>query len=147
MPAPAVYVVAVVGTVAAGFAFKHFVYDPHIAPKFQQWRDEVRARREARRRRRAGPIPVPIAVELNSTSQRRDDKRSDDSDSDDQDDDKVDKQSYELENIISKEVLEWRNGVDQAGTLRQRRPANPDSPMASRNLSFPSFGLVTRSTC
>uniref|UniRef100_A0A0W0G575 Uncharacterized protein n=1 Tax=Moniliophthora roreri TaxID=221103 RepID=A0A0W0G575_MONRR len=141
MPAPAVYVVAVVGTVAAGFAFKHFVYDPHIAPKVQQWKDEVRARREARRRRRAGLVPVPIAVELNSTSQRRnDDKRSDDSDSDDQEDDKIDKQSYELENMVSKEVLEWRNSVDQAGTLRQRRPVNPDSPLASGSSSSTSLG-------
>ncbi|KAL0581504.1 hypothetical protein V5O48_000562 [Marasmius crinis-equi] len=125
MPGPAVYiVVAVVSTVAAGFAFKHFVYDPHIAPKVDVWRHEMRTRREARRRRRQGPMPV--AVDLNNP---RDDRRSDTSSSEDDDDAKADRQSYELESMVSKEVMEWRNDVDRAGTLRQRKMrSNVDSP-------------------
>ncbi|KAL0070283.1 hypothetical protein AAF712_002775 [Marasmius tenuissimus] len=109
---PAVYiVVAVVGTVAAGFAFKHFVYDPHIAPKVDVWTHELRVRREARRRRRHGPMPV--SVDLNNA---HDDRRSDTSG-----------KSYELEDMVSKEVLDWRNGVDRAATLRQRKGHNVDS--------------------
>ncbi|KAJ8087250.1 hypothetical protein PM082_006080 [Marasmius tenuissimus] len=120
---PAVYiVVAVVGTVAAGFAFKHFVYDPHIAPKVDVWTHELRVRREARRRRRHGPMPV--SVDLNNA---HDDRRSDTSGSDDDDDARDGKESYELEDMVSKEVLDWRNGVDRAATLRQRKGHNVDS--------------------
>ncbi|KAJ3811497.1 hypothetical protein F5876DRAFT_64717 [Lentinula aff. lateritia] len=62
MPAPAVYVIAVLGTVAAGFAFKEYVYDPHIKPKVRQWQMEFAAGREARRRRR---MPVAVSVPVN----------------------------------------------------------------------------------
>ncbi|KAI0268293.1 hypothetical protein BC834DRAFT_868748 [Gloeopeniophorella convolvens] len=47
MPAPAVYVVAAIGTVAAVFVFKEFIYETHLRPKFNAWRDS--------RRRRAAP--------------------------------------------------------------------------------------------
>ncbi|KAJ4500876.1 hypothetical protein C8R41DRAFT_899546 [Lentinula lateritia] len=41
MPAPAVYVIAVLGTVAVGFAFKEYVYDPHIKPKSRGYEMET----------------------------------------------------------------------------------------------------------
>lgn len=36
-----------------------FVYDPYIAPKFEVWREEFRARREARRAQRMRPMNSP----------------------------------------------------------------------------------------
>ncbi|KAF9266072.1 hypothetical protein L218DRAFT_858413 [Marasmius fiardii PR-910] len=136
MPGPAVYVVVVVGTVAAGFAFKHFVYDPHIAPKVDVWKHEFRTRREARRRRRQGPIPVAVA--LNGA---REDRVSDDSGSNDSDDPRVDKQSYELEDMVQQEVLDWRNGVDQAATLRRRTPRNNVDDLSIASGSSTSWSL------
>ncbi|KAH8106458.1 hypothetical protein DFH11DRAFT_1640195 [Phellopilus nigrolimitatus] len=60
MPGPAVYVVAVVGTVAVGFMFKNFVFDPYVAPKLEQWREEFRARRQAHAQRRRHARPHTI---------------------------------------------------------------------------------------
>ncbi|KAF8165929.1 hypothetical protein B0H34DRAFT_256111 [Crassisporium funariophilum] len=51
MPAPAVYILAVLGTVGAAYAFKEFVYEPHIAPHIDRWKFEYMA---ARRRREEG---------------------------------------------------------------------------------------------
>jgi len=48
MPGPAVYVAVTVGTIAAVFVFKEFIFDPHVRPMFSAWRD-------SRRRRRARP--------------------------------------------------------------------------------------------
>ncbi|KAG7097580.1 hypothetical protein E1B28_004917 [Marasmius oreades] len=124
MPGPAVYVAVVVGTAAAGFAFKHFVYDPHIAPKIDVWKHEFRARRQARRRRRQGPVPVAVA--LNSARKESKDRVSDISGSDDSDDAHVDRRLYELENMVTQEVLDWRSEVDRAATLRKRKPRNVD---------------------
>ncbi|KAI5116391.1 hypothetical protein M0805_005328 [Coniferiporia weirii] len=56
MPAPVVYVVVAISTVAVGFTFKEFVFDPFIRPKLRQWRDEHRARVDARRRRATIPF-------------------------------------------------------------------------------------------
>ncbi|KAF9528063.1 hypothetical protein CPB83DRAFT_855262 [Crepidotus variabilis] len=48
MPVPVVVYVAVAfGTVGAVFAFKEFVYEPHIAPAVGRWREERRMRRSA----------------------------------------------------------------------------------------------------
>ncbi|KAF8589595.1 hypothetical protein K439DRAFT_322919 [Ramaria rubella] len=55
MPAPGLYVVAVVVGVAAGFAFKEFVYDPHLAPKIEEWTGAYAAYRREKRRRRTNP--------------------------------------------------------------------------------------------
>ncbi|CAA7259418.1 unnamed protein product [Cyclocybe aegerita] len=65
MPAPAVYVLAILGTVGAVFAFKEFVYEPHIVPALERWKAEYDARREARRRRGA-PIEVPMSERRHS---------------------------------------------------------------------------------
>ncbi|KAJ7599090.1 hypothetical protein C8J56DRAFT_1039962 [Mycena floridula] len=104
MPAAAVYILAVVGTVAASLAFVEFVYEPHIAPKVEEWAHNFIAKREARRRQRAGPVPVSVAV-----SSAHDDGNDDD------------KPSFELEKLVSREVLEWRGQVSRSTTLRQRR--------------------------
>ena len=67
---------------------------------------------------------MPVPVNLNST---RDDRHSDTSSSDDDDDARAAKESYELEDMGPKGVLDWRNGVDRAATLRRRRANNVDS--------------------
>ena len=150
MPAPAVYILAIVGTIAAGLAFKEvspvimlskvsrlycnilaqFVYEPHIAPKIEQWAEDFVAKRQARRRQRASAIPV-AASQHNLTDEnisRRRAKRSDSGDEADQE-----RRSIELENLIGKEVREWRSEVNrsQSQKLRHRNNAAASS---SRNV-------------
>lgn len=122
MPAPAVYILAIVGTIAAGIAFKEFVYEPHIAPKIEQWAEEFVAKRQARRRHRAGAIPVAVSgYDLTDENvSRRRSKRSDSGDEENEE-----SQSIELEHLIAKEVREWRSEVDrsQVHKLRHRNNA------------------------
>ncbi|KAH8794407.1 hypothetical protein DL96DRAFT_1723996 [Flagelloscypha sp. PMI_526] len=56
MPSPAIYVVAVVGAVAAGIAFKEFVYDPHIAPVIEAAIEKRRQRRNRGHVRLEDPV-------------------------------------------------------------------------------------------
>ncbi|TRM67762.1 hypothetical protein BD626DRAFT_534075 [Schizophyllum amplum] len=113
MPTPAVYVLAIVGTVAAGLAFKEFVYEPHIAPKIEQWAEEFL---ERRRRSRFRTLNRPYEVPFFDTD-GLDDKRSDSTAANDLDD----KKTFELEQLVTKEVHEWRKEVERS-TLRQRKP-------------------------
>ncbi|KIY49139.1 hypothetical protein FISHEDRAFT_72948 [Fistulina hepatica ATCC 64428] len=45
MPGPAVYILAIVGTMAVGFAVKEFLYEPYIAPKLEEWAEDFLKRR------------------------------------------------------------------------------------------------------
>ncbi|KAF9463722.1 hypothetical protein BDZ94DRAFT_1163526 [Collybia nuda] len=122
MPAPAVYILAVVGTIAVGIAFKEFVYEPHLAPKIEQWAEEFLARRQARRRQRAGPIAVPVSnAGVNDEEFLRRSKRSD---SDDDNDEGQMRQSIELENLVTREVREWRSEVDRSQPRGLRHRTN-----------------------
>ncbi|TFK47005.1 hypothetical protein OE88DRAFT_1666821 [Heliocybe sulcata] len=154
MPGPAVYaVVAVVSTVAVVYAFKEFVYEPHIAPKFEAWAESYVARRRARRRQRQGPKLAPP----HTTS---DDGLNDEAGLVRKDDDRT---SIELERLAAREVDEWRNDVDRSQSqLRQRRPRNaleesnvsiPFEPMSpthvlfdSSTISSPSIGRTPSGT-
>ncbi|KAF5369693.1 hypothetical protein D9615_010148 [Tricholomella constricta] len=120
MPAPAVYILAVVGAVAAGIAFKEFVYEPHIAPKVEQWAEEFLAKRQARRGQRAGAVPVSVPLRNDDTTWSG---RSKHSDSGDEGDER--RQSIELEHLIAKEVREWQSEVNRSQTLRRRGNAGP----------------------
>ncbi|GAW09906.1 transmembrane protein [Lentinula edodes] len=150
MPAPAVYVIAVLGTVAAGFAFKEYVYDPHIKPKVRQWQIEFAAGREARRRRR---MPVAVSVPVNHNT---------DTDDSDEESDSGKSRGYEMETLnptqvrtrtrtLSREGIEsWRTGIQStisATTLRKRNTASTSTmPADSRSLISPSSStLVDRS--
>ncbi|KAJ3506031.1 hypothetical protein NLJ89_g7100 [Agrocybe chaxingu] len=137
MPAPAVYVLAVLGTVGAVIAFKEFVYDPHIVPALERWKAEYDARREARRRREA-PVEVPMSETARSGA------NDGGSFSNDQDDNRnsasasgpstwrsefmrsgllrrrgagvqpaahVTGRDVELESLVAPEVSEWRNAT------------------------------------
>ncbi|KAF7357512.1 hypothetical protein MSAN_01347500 [Mycena sanguinolenta] len=101
MPAPAVaamYVLAAVGTVAAGLAFKEFVYEPHIAPRVERWAEEFLAKRQARRMQRSA-VAVPSTTGGGGAS--------------DMDGRDVDgKSTYELESLVADEVRQWRSQVD-----------------------------------
>ncbi|KAJ3720793.1 hypothetical protein DFJ43DRAFT_713197 [Lentinula guzmanii] len=123
MPAPAVYVIAVLGTVAVGFAFKEFVYDPHIAPKVAQWRHDYTSRKEARRRRRM-PVAVSVSVDHDPNSESDDDSSK-----------RGQSGGFEMESLnpsqtrirartVSKEGIEsWRTGIQSvisATSLRKR---------------------------
>ncbi|KAJ3570039.1 hypothetical protein NP233_g4667 [Leucocoprinus birnbaumii] len=81
MPAPAVYILAVVGTIGAAYAFHQFVYEPHLAPKIEIWAEEFIARRRARRmqQQQQGPIPVPASIPLRRRRRRRSGSRHSDS--------------------------------------------------------------------
>ncbi|PPQ65744.1 hypothetical protein CVT24_011777 [Panaeolus cyanescens] len=72
MPAPVVYVFAIIGTVAAGIAFKEFVFDPHIAPAIERWKAEYDANR---RRRREEPLLAQEVSQNGSGSRLRDGKQ------------------------------------------------------------------------
>ncbi|KAL1743745.1 hypothetical protein HDZ31DRAFT_74677 [Schizophyllum fasciatum] len=113
MPTPAVYVLAIVGTVAAGLAFKEFVYEPHIAPKVERWAEEFL---ERRRRARHRPLARPYEAAYYDAD-ALDDKKTDGVVPDSFDD----KRSFELENMVTKEVHEWRKEVERS-TLRRRKP-------------------------
>ncbi|KAJ3985147.1 hypothetical protein F5890DRAFT_1473979 [Lentinula detonsa] len=129
MPAPAVYVIAVLGTVAVGFAFKEFVYDPHIAPKVAQWRHDYTSRKEARRRRRM-PVAVSVSVDHDPNSESDDDSSK-----------RGQSGGFEMESLnpsqtrirartVSKEGIEsWRTGIQSvisATSLRKRNHTGTD---------------------
>lgn len=137
MPRP-VYVLAIVGTVAAGIAFKEFVYEPHIAPKLEKWAEEFIAKRKAKRRQRESLIAVPVSLASKGKARC---KQSDDGGDTDDDD----KSAYELEKLISHEVHEWRNEVDKSNssTLRLRRnAASEQSALDQSNISIPYPALI-----
>ncbi|KAI0043470.1 hypothetical protein FA95DRAFT_399177 [Auriscalpium vulgare] len=130
MPAPAVYVVVAIGTVAAIYAFKELIYDPHVHPKVQAWQETMAARRRARKERTRRTAPVSARAPADSDDddvplasiRRRGSRDSEGSAT----------TPVELENLVASEVQEWRSGVDvgrnQAG-LRLRRL--PDSQASS----------------
>ncbi|KAJ7331081.1 hypothetical protein DFH08DRAFT_311521 [Mycena albidolilacea] len=108
MPAPAVaaaYVFAVVGTVAAGVAFKEFVYEPHIAPRVERWAEDFLAKRRARKAQRAekGKRAVPVPSTNGGAGVGG---GAEDGDLD------ADKSTYELETLVADEVHQWRTQVD-----------------------------------
>ncbi|TDL30155.1 hypothetical protein BD410DRAFT_834337 [Rickenella mellea] len=76
MPAPAVtvgvYVAVSAGTVLAVLAFKEFVYDPHIAPKVQEWRAGFVARQNARRQRRGRTSMASVSSTTTLTTAAQD---------------------------------------------------------------------------
>lgn len=105
-----------------------FVYEPHIAPKIEQWAEDFVAQRQARRRQRASLGATLVAVSAHDITDenlsRRRGKRSDFGDEENQE-----RQSIELEDLISKEVQEWRSEVDrsQVNKLRYRNNAVPST--------------------
>ncbi|KAJ7652636.1 hypothetical protein B0H17DRAFT_1022224 [Mycena rosella] len=126
MPAPVavgVYVIAALGTVAAGLAFKEFVYEPHIAPRVERWAEEFLAKRRARKMQRAGMEAVAVPS-VSAVGKRDDDVHLDGGDEG--------QSTYELESLVAHEVRQWRAGVDvgrgglDASGLRHRH-ASPAS--------------------
>jgi len=127
MPAPAVYVAAFIGAAAAGYAFKEFVYEPHLAPVIHQWAADFQSLREARRRR--GQYAPPVQVPGNPFSDEAPTPRSAvpmGSTSGVDGHDNLWRQSVvELQNLAQRERSEWGGG-DQDG-LRRRHGAATDS--------------------
>ncbi|KAF9443298.1 hypothetical protein P691DRAFT_679836 [Macrolepiota fuliginosa MF-IS2] len=140
MPAPAVYVLAVVGTIGAAFAFKHFVYEPHLAPKLEQWAEEYIARRRAKRMQRQGPIPVPASIPLRrrrgNHSKHSDSTLSGSDSGDDSNEGNPSNQhsnlgqasssrrngrGSEFDPAFAREVGEWRSEVERSQTVSSLR--------------------------
>ena len=89
------------------------MYEPHIAPKVERWAEDfLERRRRARSRTLARPYEAAYF-----DAESLDDKKSDGVAPDSFDD----KRSFELENMVTKEVHEWRKEVERS-TLRRRKP-------------------------
>jgi len=119
MPGPAVYVVAVVGGVAAVIAFKQFVYDPHLAPRIRAWREVRAAQQQERRRRRE---LVPVSANRNTDNRPRDLKRKEKHSGDDDHNDSP-HAPVELDTLFYREIEQWRN-TSSSSTLRHRHPTD-----------------------
>ncbi|KXN88974.1 hypothetical protein AN958_06436 [Leucoagaricus sp. SymC.cos] len=144
MPAPAVYALAVVGTFGAIYAFHQFVYEPHLAPRIEQFAEEWIARRRARRMQQQGPIGVPASIPLRrrrGSHSRHSDSTLSDSDSDSSPNPLQGSPSHrrngsrglsrsqmkshgaDFDESFAREVSEWRNEVERnqtSGGLRHR---------------------------
>ncbi|EIW61422.1 uncharacterized protein TRAVEDRAFT_143156 [Trametes versicolor FP-101664 SS1] len=133
MPAPAVYIAfAVVGVVAVGVAFHELVYEPHIAPKFEEWAEsflEKRRQRQRNRQRTGSVLAHSHPFEGSENGARR----SADSGQDRRDDEDNNDTAIELEQLAARERDAWRREAASSG-LRQRRPvgamddSNPSIP-------------------
>ena len=126
------------------------MYEPHLAPKIEEWAEEFLAKRQARRQQQAAAadpvlVPVPLHGDEDSASRRKHRKPGSDHDGPDM------RQSIELENLIVKEVHEWRSEVDRSQThsrgLRQRghagRSGSGSLPSLEevRSIVLPSFSF------
>jgi hypothetical protein len=126
------------------------VYDPHLAPKFERWAEQYVARLRARRRMKEGAVAVPIHVDLpvdgKSTgkgSKGSISKRSEEG-SDDSDDERS---SMELEQLVEKEVKEWRSQVDQSqakSPLRHRKNVSAPAGLALDEVRLSAFTSSTQ---
>lgn len=118
------------------------MYEPHIAPRIEKWAAEFVAQREAKRRQRQGPTAVPVAA-------RPGDSSGTDPDDDDDDDNKplglvnrgsrlrrrrmgrgngnTRDDSVELENLVAREVREWRSEVDRSSSSIRKKTTEPSS--------------------
>ncbi|KAF8139030.1 hypothetical protein EV363DRAFT_556075 [Boletus edulis] len=114
-PPAVVYVVAAVMGVAAVFAFKEFVYEPHIAPTIEAWAEDFLERRRAARERRASAVPVRTSRRRNSSSSSVSSLQGNHPQRDEGEGERArglnDLDAFELEALASREVDEWRNEV------------------------------------
>ncbi|EIW76451.1 hypothetical protein CONPUDRAFT_146865 [Coniophora puteana RWD-64-598 SS2] len=112
MPAPAATVAILAVSLVAGAAviatLKELVYEPHIAPAIERWAEEFLAKRRARQQRQtATAVPSTNPMDTTALTQTYD-----------QQDDEEDRQAaLELEEIVAREVDEWRNEVHRSRTL------------------------------
>jgi hypothetical protein len=96
-----------------------FVYEPHIAPKIEQWAESFIAKRRARRRQRGGPIAVPVSSSRGTGGPGRGeslfDGRNWDNSSDSStlsDVEETDDKVIEMENLVNRDILSWRSGTE-----------------------------------
>ncbi|KAJ7713397.1 hypothetical protein B0H16DRAFT_1810504 [Mycena metata] len=99
--------------VAAGIAFKEFVYEPHIAPRVERWVEEFLTKRQARRARRVVAVPTECNYGLGA----------DDAGTGTGTDTGDGKSTYNLKSLVENEVRQWGAQVGEgAGSgLRHRR--------------------------
>ena len=104
-----------------------FVYEPHIAPKVEEWKHQFKARRRARKEQRSRSVPIAVSL-----SPVRDNSA----------DEEDDKRSYELEQLVSNEILEWRGKVDQSSTIRQRKSTAVRPALSLDDVGLFHFRLI-----
>lgn len=111
------------------------MYDPHIVPTVEKWQAQFAARRARRRQRREpvtvestngkGDDPTKVGTELQSLGHKRDATDAAEEES-----------SKELENMVDKEVDEWRSAVDRSQTSLRHRSNAVASGSALEEVSF-----------
>jgi hypothetical protein len=94
------------------------VYDPHIVPAVERLQAQYTARRRGRRglvpvqgNNGKGNDPTSAGTELQSLVRNRDAA-----------DEAEEQKSTELENMVTKEVDEWRSAVDRSQSGLRHRP-------------------------
>jgi hypothetical protein len=108
------------------------VYDPHIVPTVERWQAQYAASR-ARRRQRLVAVeakgkrndPTSAGTELQSLGRKRNPGAE-----------AEERISKESENIVAKEVDEWRSGVDRSQTVLRHRTNVGTSGSALEEVSF-----------
>lgn len=120
------------------------MYDPHLRPRMDAWRESVEARRRERRNRGRQPIAVPSATHPRSPSSSSDDddhghksvgRRKKSS----LDDSAYSTSPIELERLAEREMHEWRSGADVGADQSGLRFRHGRGPSSSRTLSTPNF--------
>jgi hypothetical protein len=167
MPAPAVYILAAFAFVGTAFIVKEvctfrvltmlkltrsikFVYDPHIAPFIEEYKEE-------RRRRRQGPVAVPQQPRSSDTSDdesrhpsQRGRFRGDTNSESDSDSEHYGRPhprprtnrgvDIELEDLVAREVREWASpsarNIPNTHGLRLRRNQAQEARNALDEVSF-----------
>ncbi|KAH6908145.1 hypothetical protein BKA70DRAFT_1427390 [Coprinopsis sp. MPI-PUGE-AT-0042] len=157
MPAPAVYILAAFAVVGTAIIVKEFVYNPHIAPLIEEYK-------ETRRRRRHGPVSVPQHPHSSDTS---DDERSpppshrgfagdwNDSDSEHYGQSHPHSGTHggldiELEDLVAREIREWgspdrsaTSGSNTNGLRLRRRPAQGERNALDEDNQHLSFAPIS----
>ncbi|KAH9833858.1 uncharacterized protein C8Q71DRAFT_772833 [Rhodofomes roseus] len=167
MPAPAaVYVVGAVAVVAGVFAFKEFVYEPHIAPRLEAWAEAFVENRRQQRARRRGLVAAQSVSEHGDENRTRRSTESGNGDSrpsapvrargrrDNGDDDDGVGTSVELEQLVAREASGWsddgrQNGLRHrktAGTMDESNVFLPYRPMSPTHVIFDSSAASTPTT-
>jgi hypothetical protein len=98
-----------------------FVYEPHLAPKLEEWAEAYVKSRQARRKSKEGPVAVPVPASSSSPAadaagpeaEMASIAREQLSSRGTHDRGEADEKAIELERLISSQVDAWRTDVER----------------------------------